>query len=153
MTNDTTTEEKRLSLARDSALKRLDRLVGTWKVEGRESDPAGEIHGHVSFARLEGGFFLLQRIDLNHGGRPIKGIEIIGHERPFGAESPSPEITSRVFDNEGNTLDYVYELEGETLTIWGGHVGSPATFKGTFSADGNCLTGRWVWSGGGMKRP
>ena len=42
---------------------------------------------------------------------------MIGHLRPFG-EPPSEEICSRYYDSDGNTLDYVYELSGDTLTIW-----------------------------------
>ena len=60
---------------------------------------------------MEGDFFLIQNVDLEHHGQRIKGIEIIGHERPFGAE-PSEEIKSRFYSNTGDTLDYVYELEG-----------------------------------------
>jgi hypothetical protein len=41
---------------------------------------------------------------------------MIGHERPFGAE-PSEEIRSRFYSNTGDTPDYAYELEGDTLTI------------------------------------
>jgi hypothetical protein len=37
----------------------------------------------------------------------------------------------------GNTLDYVYEVSGDTLFIWAGAKGSPAYFKGQFSDDGN----------------
>jgi hypothetical protein len=51
-----------------------------------------------------------------------RGLEIIGHE---------------------------HELEGDTLTIWSGERGSPAYYQGTFSADGNTLTGAWVYPGGG----
>ncbi len=46
-------------------------------------------------------------------------------------------------------FDYAYELDGNTLTIWGGEKGSPAFYKGTFSDDGNTLVGSWVWRGGG----
>ena len=49
------------------------------------------------------------------------------------------------YDNTGNTLDYVYELEGDTLTIWGGERGSPAYFKGAFSDDGDTVSGGWVY--------
>jgi hypothetical protein len=49
----------------------------------------------------------------------------------------------------GNTLDYVYELEGDTLTIWGGEKGSPAYYQGRFSEDGDTITGAWVYPGGG----
>jgi len=123
-------------------LKSLDRLVGTWKVSGPD------IHGHVTFEWMEGGFFLMQHVDFVHGGNKIKGLEIIGHLQPFGAE-PSQEIRSRYYDTLGSTFDYVYELEGDTLIIWGGEKGSPAYYKGTFSADGNTNSGGWVYPGGG----
>ena len=55
-------------------------------------------------------------------GRQIKGTEIVGHLRPFG-EPPSEEIRFRFYDNYGNTLDYVCELDGDTLTVWGGEKG------------------------------
>jgi hypothetical protein len=97
---------------------------------------------------MEGGFFLLQHVDFVHGGRKIKGLEVIGHLQPFG-EQPSPEIRSRFYDSSGGTFDYVYEVEGDTLTIWGGESGSPAYYKGTFSADGNTNAGAWVYPGGG----
>jgi hypothetical protein len=122
-------------------LQALDRLVGTWNV-------SGGAEGTVVYEWLEGNFFLLQHVDFEQDGQRIKGIEIIGHERPFGAE-PSPDVKSRFYDSLGNTLDYVYELEGDTLTIWGGEKGSPAYYRGTFSTDGNSCAGAWVYPGGG----
>lgn len=50
-----------------------------------------------------------------------------------------------------NTLDYVYEVDGSTLMIWGGEKGSQAYFKGTFSDNGNTVTGGWVYPGGGYE--
>jgi hypothetical protein len=125
-------------------LKNLDRLVGTWEM-------SGEVQGQVTFEWMEGGFFLIQHVDLEQHGQRIKGIEIIGHERPFGAE-PSEEIKSRFYSNMGDTLDYVYELEGDILTIWAGEKGSPAYAKGTFAEDGNTGSGEWVHPGGGGDR-
>ena len=122
-------------------LRNLGTLVGTWKV-------SGGAQGRVTFEWMEGGFFLIQHVDLEQYGQKIKGLEIIGHERLFGAE-PSEEIKSRFYDNMGNTLDYIYELEGDTLTIWGGQKGSPAYSKGTFSDDGHTLSSEWVYPGGG----
>jgi hypothetical protein len=124
-----------------SDLKSLDRLVGTWEM-------SGGAQGRVSFEWMEGGFFLIQHVDLEQYGQRIKGIQIIGHEREFGAE-PGEDIRARSYDNTGNTLDYVYELEGDTLTIWGGEKGSPAYYKGTFRDDGNTCDGEWVYPGGG----
>jgi hypothetical protein len=126
----------------DPALKSLDRLVGTWRI-------SGEAQGEVTYEWMEGGFFLIQRVDLEQFGQRNRGIEIIGRERPFGAEQPSEDIKSRYYDNQGNTFDYVYELEADTLTIWGGEKGSPAYYKGTFGDDGDTLDGAWVYPGGG----
>jgi hypothetical protein len=120
-------------------LRNLDRLVGRWEM-------SGEVRETVTYEWMEGGFFLIQHVDLEQYGQRIKGLEIIGHERPFGAD-PSEEIKSRFFSNTGNTLDYVYELQGDTLTIWGG--GSPAYFRGTFSDDGDTLSSAWHYPGGG----
>ena len=77
-------------------LKSLDKLVGTWEM-------SGDVQGRVSFECMEGGFFLIQRVDLVQYGQRIKGIEIIGHERPFGAES-SEEMKSHFYSNTGDTL-------------------------------------------------
>jgi hypothetical protein len=125
-------------------LENLNRLVGVWKV-------SGEAEGTVTYEWMEGGFFLIQHVDLEQYGQRNKGIEIIGHERKFGAE-PSEDIKSRYYDSMGNTFDYVYEVDGDTLTIWAGEKGSPAYYRGTFSADGNTATGEWVYPGGGGYR-
>ena len=97
---------------------------------------------------MEGGFFLIQHVDREQYGQRIKGLEIIGHERQFGAES-SEDIHRRVYSSTGDSLDYAYELEGDTLTIWGGEKGSPAYYRGTFGDDGDTLSGAWHYPGGG----
>lgn len=40
-------------------LRSLDRLVGTWQV-------SGEAQGTVTYEWMEGGFFLIQHVDLQH---------------------------------------------------------------------------------------
>jgi hypothetical protein len=125
-------------------LKGLEKLIGTWKV-------SGGIQGTNTFEWLEGGFFLVQHFDFEHDGRKIKGIEIIGHEQEFGAE-PSAEIKTRVYSFlDGMTLDYVYEIDGNDLTIWAGEKDSPAYMKGKFSEDGNGFSCEWIYPGGGYK--
>ncbi|MBB5366411.1 hypothetical protein HNQ08_005540 [Deinococcus humi] len=46
------------------------------------------------------------------------------------------------------TLDYVYELHGDLLTIWPGRRGSPNFYRETLSTDGVRMTGAWQWPGG-----
>jgi hypothetical protein len=123
-------------------LKSLDRLVSTCK-------QSGGIDGEITYEWMEGVFFLTQDVDLEQDGQKIKGMEIIRHLQLFG-EEPSNDIKSRFYSFlDGMTLDYVYEIEGDTLTIWGGERGSPAYYKGEFSDDGNTLIGSWVYPGGG----
>jgi hypothetical protein len=123
-------------------LERLSRLVGTWQV-------SGDATGQVKYEWLEGQFFLEQHFDLVHNGRCIKGIEVIGHLHPFDGQ-PSKDIRTRVYSfTDGMTLDYVYDLEGDTLMIWGGEKGSPMYYQGTFSDDGKAVNGGWHWPGGG----
>ncbi|GAA1014104.1 hypothetical protein GCM10009556_047020 [Acrocarpospora pleiomorpha] len=126
----------------DPAIKALDRLVGAWRV-------TGGTQGTVTYRWLAGGFFLVQDIEMESEGKPIKGVEMIGRERTFGSEEPGKDIKSRYYGSNGETFDYVYELDGDTLTIWGGEKGSPAYYQGTFSQDGNTVTGAWVYPGGG----
>jgi hypothetical protein len=127
----------------DEDLKKLgERLVGKAEISGGAT-------GSSRCEWLDGGFFLVQHVDIEQNGLHIKGAEIIGHLKPFGA-GPSPELRSRFYDNHGNTLDYVYELsaDGKTLTVWGGERGSPAYYRGIFGDDGVCH-GEWNYPGGG----
>jgi len=125
-------------------LKILARLVGTWEM-------SGDVQGRVTFEWMEGGFFLIQRVNLERPGQRIKGIEYIGYDE----ENDNP--SSYFFSNEGPgpfgrvALEYVWEVGDGTFTIWGGEVGSPASFKGRFSDDRNTISGRWEWPGGGYE--
>lgn len=126
----------------DKRLKELDRLVGDWEITGPE------VKGKVSYRWMEGGFFLIQEVELEQYGQVTKGIEIIGIEHKFG-EEPGNIIKSRYYDNMGSTFDYVYEIEDDHLIIWAGEKGSPAYYKGKFSKDGNQNEGDWVYPDGG----
>ena len=109
----------------------LNRLVGTWDVSGPE------IRGRVTFEWMEGAFFLVQRVALDHGGDRIRGVEYIGYDEESG------HLKSHYFGNSVGVLEYAHELEGD--------VGSPARFEGRFSDDGDTNTGAWTWPGGGYE--
>ena len=116
-------------------LPSLDRLLGTWNI-------SGGAHGQIRFERMEGGFFLLQHVELEYGGRKIKGMEVIGRLQ-FPGEKPTPEIHSRFYSFfDGLTLDYVYELEGDRMQIWFGRKARPIIFLVTFETTDNRLPAR-----------
>jgi len=125
--------------------KSLEKLIGTWKT-------SGGVQGEVTFERMEGGFFLIQHVDLEHNGRKIKGIEIIGSDPKSGGE-PGAEFKSRFYSFlDGATSDYVYEPDGDdTFTLWMEEKGSSGYMKGKISEDGNKFTGEWIYPGGGYK--
>jgi hypothetical protein len=121
-------------------MQALDRLVGTWQLTGDST-------GTVTYEWMEGRFFLLQHVDMHLFGSHVKALEVIGNLQPFG-QPPTPEVRSRAYDTRGNTLDYVYELDGDILTIWGGEPGSSSYYKGTF-VDQDTNVGQWTFPDGG----
>ena len=83
----------------DPALRRLDRLVGTWTMEGNliGSDDKN-IKGQTTFRWLPGGFFLEQRARIDFAGQQIDALELIGYDPEtdtfpstvFSGFSPTP---------------------------------------------------------------
>ncbi len=118
-------------------LQALETLVGTWTISGPESG------GQVRYEWSEDGSTLIQHVDLVNGDEHTTGVETIRYDEEGGA------FRSRYVGGSGEVLDYVYELTGDTLTIWFGEVGSPAKFSGKFSPDGRTNVGEWSWPGGG----
>jgi hypothetical protein len=135
----------------NQALRRLDFLVGEWRLEGRDAGSGDPITGRLRFDWMDGGFYLVQQVDIDYAGRPVHGIEYIGHQESSGT------LRSYFFSNEGPgpfgdvAIEYVYEPEDDALTIWGGDVGSPAHFRGQITEDRSTITGRWEWPGGGYR--
>jgi hypothetical protein len=125
-------------------LQNLEKLVGRWSLEGEWS-------GHSRYRWADGKRFLFQEFDITNVERRHVGLEVIGHLQPMG-EAPTPEIWSRAyFFNSGLTLDYVYEMEGQDLTIWFRRKGSDNRMRGHFSPDGTHYTAAWEWPGGGYE--
>jgi hypothetical protein len=75
----------------------------------------------------------------------------------IGYDESNEVLKSSFFSNQGPgpfggvALEYVWEVGEDILAIWGGFVGSPASFKGKFSDDRNTVAGRWEWPGGGYE--
>jgi hypothetical protein len=126
--------------ARRAALHTLDRLVGTWAVDG-----APGTNGTVRYDWFEGDAFLVQTVDLVANGETTRGVEYIGWD------PETQTLRSHYFGGSGEILEYTYDLTGDTLTIWFGGTDSPAKFVGTFDTTANRNTGGWQWPGGGYE--
>lgn len=133
MADNNNASAKNLPEKPNPALRKLDRLVGKWKVTG----PG--IEGEVTFEWMEGGFFFIQHFNLTYGEMKIKGIEYTGFDED------TQTLRSRLLDIRGANFTYTWDIEGDTMWYWFGEKGSPNFSRGTFSKDGNTITGRWQW--------
>src|SRR5919204_265192 len=92
---------------RHPGLKQLERLVGTWKM-------SGETQGEIRYEWFPGKHFLIARGRIDQLGKITEHIEIIGYDKPMGAEKPSDVLTSRLYTNSGDTLVYTHEIDDKT---------------------------------------
>ena len=99
--------------APDPALRRLERLVGTWEFTGRTvGSEVDNVFGRNTFEWLPRGFFLLQRIDIEFVGQEVAGIEVIGYD------PETDSFPSTVYSNFSPTpLPYRYEVDDDQLKI------------------------------------
>ena len=115
------------------ALKKLDRLVGKWKISGPKVD------GYTTYEWMEGGFFLIQCFDLTYDGERHKGTEYTGFDED------TQTLRSHLMEINGGNFTYTYDIEGDTLWYWFGDKGSDNFSRGIFSKDSNIINGCWQW--------
>lgn len=123
----------------DPALRRLDRYVGTWRMEGHlvGSDEI-TIRGETTFRWLPGNFFLEQRFSLDFMGTQIESLELIGYD------PETDTFPSTVYSNVSPApLPYRWQVEGDTVKISVTYGPMDSTFTGTWSEDGESFAGGW----------
>jgi hypothetical protein len=123
----------------DPALRKLDRFVGTWSMEGHlvDSDEI-TVTGRTTFSWIPGGFFLQQRVSLDFLGTRIESLELIGYDPETGT------FPSTVFSNFGpQPLPYRWEIDGDTVKISVSYGPLDATFTGTWGDDAESFSGGW----------
>jgi hypothetical protein len=125
--------------AADSARERLEALVGRWKTEGWTIDPAGgqgdRIDAVDTYERLPGGA-LLHLVDARVGDQKVDGAEIIGFDPELG------KYSTQYFGTDGPAAYQASLRTDSGKTVWEMH-SEADRFTGTFSADGNSITGYW----------
>jgi len=117
------------------ALKRLERLVGMWIIEGRTLDSKdNNVSGRVTIDWLPGGFFLQQRGEIEVMGLKVRSLEIVGYD------ASTKLFSSYVFSNMGEVpARYYWDVQGDVVTHWT----EGSKYTGSFSKDGNVLSGGW----------
>lgn len=121
--------------APDPALRRLDRLVGTWTLVGRSlGSDEDDISGRLTMEWMPGGFFMLQHGDWDIVGMRMKTLEIL-HYDPETDTFPATVYTSMT----ASPLPYHWEVSGNAIRHWV----EGATYTGEFSDDGDTITGGW----------
>ena len=126
----------------DDPLRRLEPFLGSWSLEAVVPNaPPTDVRGQVTFEWLPGGGFLVERWQVPFPAAP-DGLAVIGYHPDRGA------YLQHYFDARG--VARVYEM-GFTDGVWTLSRSqadfSPLDFRqrwtGTFSPDGNTITGRW----------
>jgi Protein of unknown function (DUF1579) len=123
----------------DPALRRRDRFVGPWSMEGHlVGSEDTSVKGETTFRWLPGGFFLEQRASLDFLGMELESLELIGYDPETGT------FPSTVFSNVAPTpLPYRWEVDGDTVGISVSYGVLDATFTGGFADDGRSFSGGW----------
>ena len=127
-------------LTPDPALRKLDRFVGSWDMEGNlvGSDET-TIRGRATYRWLPGGFFMEQHVTLDFAGfAQIDSLELIGYDPESGT------FRSTVYSNMSpQPLPYTWTIDGDTVTISVRYGPLDATFTGRWSEDGEHFGGGW----------
>jgi hypothetical protein len=127
----------------DPALKRLERLVGTWKMKGRTLGSKEEnISATTTFkwlhADADKSFFLQQDMDMDYAGTRIRSHELIGYNPKTKA------FSSLVFSNmAAEPWPYEWDVRDDVVTISVKYGLMDAKYTGKFSADGKSFSGGW----------
>jgi Protein of unknown function (DUF1579) len=120
------------------ALRRLDRLVGRWTMEGNlVGSDEKSIKGETTFRWLPGDFFLEQRAQTDFLGVQIDALELIGHD-PETDTFPSTVLSGFA----PTPLPYRWDVRGDTVTITVSYGELDATFTGSWHEDGT-FSGGW----------
>ncbi len=123
----------------DPALKKLNRLVGTWSMQGHlVGSDEKNIEGTTAFRWLPGGFFMEQLFEMDFMGMKIHSQELIGYD------PETDTFPSTVYSNMSPApLPYRWDVGDDgsvTITVRYGPMDS--TFKGSFNEDGT-FSGGW----------
>jgi hypothetical protein len=121
----------------EQALGKLEPLIGEWSMEAKSASgepwPGG---GRIVFEWHDSGAHLVQRGTVDHPEAP-NNVSIIGCDAANGT------YVQMYSDERGVCRIYEMSISNGEWKLW--RKGKPFSqrFIGTFSQDGNTITGRW----------
>jgi hypothetical protein len=120
--------------------ERLEALVGRWRTRGATRNiadtPAAPIDAIDTYEWLPGGFALLHTVTARVGDQTVEGTEIIGYD------PARHTYVTQYFGSDGpNSYEATLTDEHGAL-VWRMH-SRRDRFTGTFSDDGDTITGHW----------
>jgi hypothetical protein len=121
----------------EQALRKLEPLIGEWSMEAKSASgepwPGG---GRIVFEWHDSGAHLVQRGTVDHPEAP-NNVSIIGCDAANGT------YVQMYSDERGVCRIYQMSISNGEWKLW--REGEPFSqrFIGTFSQDGNTITGRW----------
>lgn len=124
------------------ALQKLAVLAGEWTVKGT-LPPSTEITGKITYELFPGGFFFIQRSEINMGGGVVHGMEIVGWN-----ESQKALMSVGIGNLSSQLGSFKWDMTGDTLSITSGGL----SYKGQLSKDKKTLKGKWEWTENGAKK-
>jgi len=116
----------------------LNALVGEWTIEATHpAYPDTVVSGHVAVEWLEGEQFLIHRSRADHPDFP-DSISVIG---------PATEgLSMHYFDSRGVFRVYEVDVSEDVWRMERDEPGFAQRFSGTFSDDGDTMSGLWKLS-------
>ena len=120
------------------ALERLGVFIGEWRLEftGFHADNSAVAHGHGTFHWLEDGAFLLHHAEVPDSPFPSETAVI-------GPDDKADTYCMLYFDSRGVSRIYQMSLIEGVWRLWRDFPGFSQRFTGTFSDDGQTITGSW----------
>jgi hypothetical protein len=120
--------------------ERLVALIGRWRTQGRTREtaeaPAARIEAVDTYEWLPGRYALLHLVDAHVGEEHVQGAEIIGWDPARGA------YVTQYFGSDGPSAYEATLAERDGALVWSMRSAADR-FTGTFSDDGDTLTGHW----------
>jgi hypothetical protein len=121
----------------EQALRKLEPLIGEWSMEAKSaSGEPWQGGGRIVFEWHDSGAHLVQRGTVDHPEAP-NNVSIIGCDAANGT------YVQLYSDERGVCRIYEMSIGNGEWKLW--REGEPFSqrFTGTFSQDGNTITGRW----------